>query len=171
MTKGSLRLDWDINHQIWQKNLVAMTLKVLRVFGHQTRTFRPPWAESTICDITIGNFYVFSGTDGLSRNKRENILAEVIPRILIKKALRYMGWWPKLNYWQKRCKNVSKLPKISLNFCILIASDLFTKMLKYFQDIISQIVAVEPPALTELTTGVTCPWWTPRTCLWPSPTT
>ena len=54
---------------------------------------------------------------------------------------------------------------------ILIDSDLFTKMLKYFQDIISQIVAVEPPALTELTTGVTCPWWTPRTCLWPSPTT
>ena len=55
-----------------------MTQKVLRVLGHQTRTFRPPWAESTICDITIGNFYVFSGTDGLSRNKRENFLAEVI---------------------------------------------------------------------------------------------
>ena len=68
-----------------------MTQKVLRVLGRQTRTFRPPWAESTICDITIGNFYVFSGTDGLSRNKRENILAEVIPRILIKKPLGIWG--------------------------------------------------------------------------------
>ena len=35
---------------------------------------------------------------------------------------------------------------------ILIDSDLFTKMLKYFQDILIQIVAVEPPTLTELTT-------------------
>ena len=25
-----------INHQIWQQSLVAMTLKVLRVLGHQT---------------------------------------------------------------------------------------------------------------------------------------
>ena len=38
-----------------------------------------------ICDITIGNFYVFSGTDGLSRNKRENFFAEVIPQLLINK--------------------------------------------------------------------------------------
>ena len=36
MTKGSLRLDRDINHQIRQNSLVAMTQKVSRVLGHQT---------------------------------------------------------------------------------------------------------------------------------------
>ena len=35
MTKGSLRLGRDINHQIWQNSLFAMTQKVLGVMGHQ----------------------------------------------------------------------------------------------------------------------------------------
>ena len=36
MTKGSLRLDREINHQILQNSSVSMTQKVLRVLGPQT---------------------------------------------------------------------------------------------------------------------------------------
>ena len=34
-------------------------------------------------NITFGNFYLLSGTDGLSRSSRENYFAEIIPQLLI----------------------------------------------------------------------------------------
>ena len=33
-----------------------------------------------ISGITFGNFYLPSGTDGLSRNNRENYISEIIPQ-------------------------------------------------------------------------------------------
>ena len=36
-----------------------------------------------ISGITFGNFYLPSGTDGLSRNRRENYCSEIIPQILL----------------------------------------------------------------------------------------
>jgi exonuclease III len=42
--------------------------------------------------VTCGNMYLHSGTDGMSRGRRENYLAEVVPKLLINhKHLGYIG--------------------------------------------------------------------------------